>query len=82
MKVIFEPDIERMDFLELAITEEEYQQIRNGGLVYDYDMWGCKSETLNIYIRLMFDRERKEHAHPNNRAAAGFSRKRRRKNAL
>lgn len=52
MRLIYEPDIERQDFIELIITPEEYEQLQEGGIVAEFKDGLRPRRLLNVHVRV------------------------------
>ncbi len=50
--MIFEEDIEREDFLEFIMTEEQYEMLKEVGVVMDFPQGLHFKRNLNVFIRL------------------------------
>lgn len=49
--MIFEEDIEKQDFLEIILTQEEYEKLPEEGAVKDFQ--GIfRDRNLNVYVRI------------------------------
>lgn len=54
MRLIFEEDIEKMDFLEIILSQKEYEKIPIKGAVENFcgGLHGNDKRTLNVYVRI------------------------------
>lgn len=57
MRLIFESDVERFDFMELVLSLEELQQIEELGIVKEYEGGVVSIRPLNVNIRLENDED-------------------------
>ena len=53
MKMIFEPDIEGCDFLEIGLTEVDYDLIYTTGTTKEFLKGLYGERAINIHIRLL-----------------------------
>jgi len=52
MRMIFEENIEKTDFLEIILTSEEVDLISITGVVREFQPGICGKRTLNVYLRV------------------------------
>lgn len=50
--MIYEEDIERMDFLEIILSNREYEKISLKGVVHNFPGGLHGKRTLNVYVRI------------------------------
>ncbi len=50
--MIFEEDVEREDFLEFIISEDQYEMLKEVGIVMDFPEGLHGKRNLNVFIRL------------------------------
>jgi hypothetical protein len=51
MRMIFEPNIESVDYLELILTEEELEILARKGVISEFPFAINDNRNLNVYIR-------------------------------
>ena len=52
MRLIFEKDIEHCDFMELILTQDDFEKIELYGIVCEFEEGLGSKKNLNIMIRL------------------------------
>jgi len=52
MRMIFEENVEKEDFLELVISDEQYELLREVGVVMDFPEGLHGKRNLNVFIRM------------------------------
>lgn len=57
MRVFFEENIERSDFIEIALTKEEYDSLLNEGVSEDFPDGLHGIRNLNVFVRVLKERE-------------------------
>lgn len=60
MRMIFEQDIERTDFLEIILSDDEMELVHSGGWGDEFKEGLQGNRPLNVYIRLENELEREE----------------------
>lgn len=50
--MLYEEDIEKWDFFEIILSENEYEKIREGGLTVDFKGGLHDVRNLNVYLRI------------------------------
>lgn len=60
MRMIFEENIERMDFLEIILSPQEVEKISLKGVVKDFSGGLHGKRDLNVYVRVDPNYEEKE----------------------
>ena len=52
MRMVFEEDIEKCDYLEFIVTKREANRIIQGGVDWDFPLGLFGKRNLNVFIRL------------------------------
>ncbi len=52
MRLIYEENVEREDFIEITLSPEECEQLSKGGVVGEFDGALHENRNLNIYLRI------------------------------
>jgi hypothetical protein len=52
MRIIFEEDIEKCDFLEIILNQREYDILTEKGIVKELQNGLFRNRVLNIYLRV------------------------------